>query len=137
MALLQPRKVKYRTKFKGRMGGVPSSRRELAFGEIGLKSLEPGWLSARQLEAARKAIVHHTKRKGRIWFRVFPDKPVTRKPPETRMGGGKGSVEGYVAVVKAGEIIVEMAGVDAETCQEALRRASHKLAVKSTIVSKD
>lgn len=137
MALLQPKKLKYRTRFKGRTGRISSRRTELAFGEIGLKSLESSWLSARQLEAARQAVVHYTKRKGRIWFRVFPDQPMTRKPPETRMGGGKGSVEGYAAVIKAGEIIVEMGGVDLEICREALRRASHKLSVKTVAVAKE
>ncbi len=137
MAIMQPRKVKYRVQFKGKKGGVPSRRTELAFGEIGLKSLEAGWLSSQQLEAARKAIVHHTKRKCRLWFRVFPDKPVTRKPSEIRMGGGKGNVEGYVAPVKAGEVILEVGGLDEEILTEALRRGSHKLSVKTKTITRE
>lgn len=137
MALLQPRKAKYRYRFRERKGGVPSRRTKLEFGELGLKSLGAAWISARQLEAARRAITHHTKRQGRVWFRVFPDKPVTKKPSEVRMGGGKGGLEGYVSPVKAGEIIVELGAVEAEIAREALRRASHKFPVKTVIVAKE
>jgi large subunit ribosomal protein L16 len=116
---------------------VPAGRTKIEFGEFALKSLEPGLLSARQLEAARKAIVHHTKRRGRVWFRVFPDRPVTRKPAEVRMGGGKGSVEGYAAGIKSGEIILEIGAVNEDVAREALRRAAHKFPVKTRLISKE
>lgn len=137
MALLQPRRLKYRYQFRDRKGGVPSRRSRLEFGELGLKSLEPSWISARQLEAVRRVITHETKRRGRIWFRVFPDKPVTKKPAEVRMGGGKGNLERYVANVKAGEIIFELGAVDEVTAHEALRKASHKLPVRTKVVVRE
>lgn len=137
MALLQPKRSKYRYQFRGKLGGTPSRRTELAFGEVGLKSLETNLLWAKQLEAARKAIVHCTKRHGRIWFRVFPDKPMTKKPSETRMGGGKGDVEGYAAPVKAGQIILELGGVSPDLAQQALARAAHKFPVKTVLVIKE
>jgi len=108
----------------------------VAFGEFGLQALSPGWVTARQIEAARRAITHHIKRGGKVWIRIFPDKPVTKKPAETRMGSGKGSVEEWVAVVKPGRILFELAGVREEVAREALRLASHKLPVETQIVTK-
>lgn len=118
------------------MKGVSSRGNELAFGEFGLKARGSSWVTSRQIEAARRAISHHTKRGGRMWIRIFPDKPVTRKPAETRMGGGKGDVFEYVAVVKPGRIIFEMGGVEKEIAKEALRLAAHKLPIKTQFISK-
>ena len=123
--MLAPRKVKYRKQQKGRMKGKASRGNTLAFGDFGLQALECCWLTAKQIEAGRIAITRHIKRGGKIWIRVFPDKPITRKPAETRMGKGKGSVEGWVAVVKPGKIIYEIHGVSREVAEEALRLASH------------
>jgi len=134
--VLSPRKVKYRKHQKGRIKGKASRGTELNFGSFGLKALEGGWLSAREIEAARIAITRHVKRGGKIWIRVFPDKPITRKPAETRMGKGKGPVEGWVAVVKPGRILYEMDGVAPEVAREALRLASHKLSVMTKIVER-
>ncbi len=116
------------------MKGVAKRGSRLDFGELGLKALEPCWLSSRQIEAARKAIVHQTKRGGKLWIRVFPDKPVTKKPAEVRMGSGKGPVDHYVAVVRPGRIIFELAGVDEKVAIEALERAAQKLPIKTKIV---
>lgn len=134
--MLSPRKVKYRKHQKGRIKGKASRGTELNFGSFGLKALESGRLTAREIEAARIAITRHVRRGGKIWIRVFPDKPITRKPAETRMGKGKGPVEGWVAVVKPGRILYEMDGVAPEVAKEALRLASHKLSVMTKIVER-
>jgi len=135
--LLQPKKTKYRKQQKGRVRGIATSGTTLAFGEYGLKVLEGGWLTAQQIEAGRVAIVRTAKKGAKIWIRVFPDKPITKKPAETRMGKGKGPVEGYVAVVKPGKIIYEIAGVPEEVAKEALRLAASKLPFKCKIVSRE
>lgn len=137
MVLLIPKRVKYRKAFRGTREGVASRGYTLAFGEYGLKALESAWISSRQIEAARRAMAHYTARGGRIWIRVFPDKPVTKHPQETRMGSGKGEVVGYVAVVKPGNIIFEIGAVSKEIAHEALRLASHKLPIKLKLVSRD
>lgn len=134
--MLVPRRAKYRKQMRNKMKGVAHAGVELSFGEYGLTSQQMGWISSRQIEAARRSITHYTQRGGRIWIRIFPDKPVTKKPPEVRMGGGKGDVNEYVAPVKAGRMLFEMAGVPKETAYEALRLAAHKLPVKTRIVSK-
>lgn len=136
MALLQPKRTKYRKAFRGKRGGVATRGNRLVFGTFGIKALAPGWISARQLEAARRAMAHYTQRGGRIWIRVFPDKPVTKHPAESRMGSGKGDVEGYVAVVKPGQLIFEMGAVTKNIAEEALRLASHKLPVDTKFVEK-
>lgn len=136
MALLGPRRVKYRKAFRGRMKGVATRGYELAFGNFALKSEELGWLSARQIEAARRAMTRYTQRGGRIWIRIFPDKPITKHPAEATMGAGKGEVEGYVAVVKPGSILFEMGAVPKEVAQEAMRLAAHKLPVKTRFIIK-
>jgi large subunit ribosomal protein L16 len=125
--MLAPKKTKYRKQQKGRIKGKAGSGTELNFGEFGLKTLEGGWITSRQIEAARIAMTRFIKRTGRIWIRIFPDKPFTKKPAETRMGKGKGNVEGWVAVVKPGQILYEMEGVPEEKAREAFRLASHKL----------
>ncbi len=135
--LLQPRKTKYRKQQKGRVRGKASRGYTLEFGEYGLKVLEGGWLTARQIEAGRVAIVRTARKGAKIWIRVFPDKPITKKPLETRMGKGKGSVEGWVAVVKPGKIIYEIAGVPEEVAREALRLAASKLPFKCKIVCRE
>lgn len=132
--MLLPKKAKYRKRFKGRIRGVAKGGSGLDFGDYGLKALESCAMSSRQIEAARKAIVGRTKRGGKLWIRVFPDKPVTKKPPETRMGGGKGPVDHYVAVIKPGRIIFELAGVEEKTALEALERAAAKLPIKTKVV---
>jgi len=134
--MLMPKKVKYRRKMKGRMRGKPEAGSNIDFGEFGLKALEPGWISNRQIEAARVAITRHTKRGGKLWIRVFPDKPFTKKPAETRMGKGKGAPEGWVGVVKPGKIIYEIEGVPEELAREALRLAAHKLPIKTKFVTR-
>lgn len=134
--MLAPKKAKYRKQFRNRRGGVATVGSYLAFGAFGIKSLEPAWITARQIEAARRAMTHYTKRGGRIWIRIFPDKPVTKKPAETRMGSGKGDVDHFVAPVKAGTIIFEMGAVDDTVAMEAMRLASHKLPVKTKIVKR-
>jgi large subunit ribosomal protein L16 len=135
--LLQPRKTKYRKQQKGRVRGKASRGYTLAFGDYGLKVLEGGWLTAQQLEAGRVAIVRTARKGAKVWIRVFPDKPITKKPAETRMGKGKGPVEGWVAVVKPGTIIYEISGVPAEVAKEALRLAGSKLPFKFKIVSRE
>ena len=132
--MLQPKRVKYRRAFRGRRSGIASRGSSLKFGEFALKALESGWLTARQIESARRAITHHTKRGGRLWIRIFPDKPVTKKPPETRMGSGKGAVDHYVAVVKPGNVLFEMSGVGQEVAAEALKKASAKLPIHSKFI---
>lgn len=134
--MLQPKKLKHRKQFRGKMRGVSATNTEVTFGQFGLKALACGWVTARQIEAARRAMTHYTQRGGRIWIRIFPYKPVTKKPPEVRMGSGKGDVNEYVAVVKPGAVLFEMAAVSKETAQEAMRLASHKLGIKTRFVSK-
>lgn len=135
--LLQPKKTKYRKIQKGRVRGVATRGTTLAFGEYGLKIIEGGWLTSQQIEAGRVAIVRTARKGAKIWIRVFPDKPITKKPAETRMGKGKGPVEGYVAVVKPGKIIYEISGVPEEVAKEALRLAAAKLPFKCKIVSRE
>ena len=135
--MLSPKKVKYRKIMKGRRRGTESRAVELAFGDFGLKTVERAWLDTKALEAARIALTRHIKRGGRVWIRVFPDKPITKKPAETRMGKGKGSPEGWVAVIKPGRILFEMEGVDHATAHEALRLAAHKLPVKTVVVERE
>ena len=133
--MLLPKKAKYRKQFRGKIKGVATRGSRLNFGEFGLKALEPYWITSRQIEAARKAIVGCTKRGGKLWIRIFPDKPVTKKPAEVRMGKGKGPVDHYVAVVKPGRILFELAGVEEEVAAEALKRAAQKLPIKTRIVT--
>ena len=134
--MLMPKRTKYRKQHRGRMKGKATRGNTLSFGDYGLQALEPCWMTSRQIEAARRAIVRHVKRGGKLWIRVFPDKPVTSKPAETRMGGGKGAVDHWVAVVKPGRMIFEMAGVQEELAREAMRLASHKLPIKTRFVSR-
>jgi large subunit ribosomal protein L16 len=135
--MLSPKKVKYRKIQKGRVSGADSRGLELAFGDFGLKSIETARVDARALEAARIALTRHIKRGGRVWIRVFPDKPFTKKPAETRMGKGKGAPEGWVAPVRVGRILFEMEGVDRSTAREAMRLAAHKLPVKTVVVERE
>ncbi len=135
--MLQPKRVKYRKAHRGHRRGVAHAGTALAFGEFGLKAQTRAWLTSRQIEAARRAITHHVKRGGQIWIRVFPDKPVTAKPLETRMGSGKGNVDHWVAVVKPGRMLFEIGGVDKVVAREAMRLASHKLPVATKFVSRD
>src|SRR5262250_2475453 len=134
--MLMPKKVKYRKQQRGRMKGKAWRGSEIAFGEFGLKVMEPGWISDRQIEAGRVAMTRFIKRGGKIWVRVFPDKPVTKKPAETRMGKGKGAPEFWVAVVKPGRILFEMEGVPEAEAREALRLASHKLPLPTEFVAR-
>src|SRR5437588_5863652 len=134
--MLQPKRTKYRKIQKGRRRGTESRAVELAFGDYGLKTLERAWLDSRALEAARIALTRHIKRGGRVWIRIFPDKPFTKKPAETRMGKGKGSPEKWVSVVKPGRTMFEMAGVDEATAKEALELAAHKLPIPTKFVSR-
>jgi large subunit ribosomal protein L16 len=137
ISMLQPRKEKYRKKFRGKMRGSSLRGSTLEFGDFGLKALDRAWLTANQIEAARKAITHFTKRSGKVWIRIFPDKPITSKAQGVRMGSGKGDVKGYVCVVKPGKIIFELAGVPLEIAEEALKRAGHKLPFKTKIIAKE
>ncbi|OCC15055.1 LSU ribosomal protein L16p (L10e) [Dissulfuribacter thermophilus] len=134
--MLSPKKIKYRKHQKGRIRGVATRGNQLAFGDYGLKALGCGRITAQQIEAARIAITRHVKRRGKIWIRIFPDKPVTKKPAETRMGSGKGNVEFWVAPVKAGRILYEMEGVSEEVALEALRLAQYKLPIPTKIVKR-
>jgi large subunit ribosomal protein L16 len=134
--MLQPKRAKYRKQMRGRMKGKATRGTQVAFGEFGLQALEPAWVTARQIEAARRAIVRHVRRRGKYWIRIFPDKPVTAKPAETRMGKGKGSVDHWVAVVKPGRIMFELSGVSEEMAREAMRLASHKLPIKCQFVKR-
>lgn len=136
MALLQPSRSKHRKAFKGKRAGVATRGSAISFGNFGLKAMECGFISARQIESARRAMAHFTQRGGRIWIRVFPDKPITKHPAESRMGSGKGDVEGYVAVIKPGQLIFEMGAVTREVATEALRLASHKLPLDTKFVEK-
>jgi len=136
MALLQPKRTKYRKAFRGKRGGVATRSNELSYGQFGLKSMAAGWLTSRQIEAARRAMTNYTKRGGRIWIRVFPDKPVSKHPAGSHMGSGKGDVEGYVATVKPGSVIFEMGAVGVVIAKEAMRLAAHKLPLETRFVSK-
>lgn len=135
--MLIPKKVKYRKQQKGRIKGISQSGNSVAFGDFGLKALEGGWITTRQIEAARISITRYIKRGGKIWVRIFADKPITKKPAETRMGKGKGPVEDWVAVVRPGRILYEVEGISREAAEEAFRLASHKLPVKTKMVARE
>ena len=135
--MLEPRKVKHRKQHRGRMAGVSKGANELAFGEYGIQALEPGWISARQIEAARIAMTRHIKRGGKVWINIFPDRPLTKKPAETRMGSGKGSPEWWVANVKPGRVLFELSYPNEEIARAALTRAIHKLPIKARIVTRE
>lgn len=132
--MLMPKRVKYRKQFRGRMKGRATRGNTVAFGEFGLQSLEPSWITSRQIEAARRAMVRHMRRRGKLWIRIFPDKSVTKRAAETRMGKGKGSVDHWVAVVKPGRVMFEISGVPEEIAREAMHRASYKLPIKCQFV---
>jgi large subunit ribosomal protein L16 len=134
--MLMPRKVKHRKQQRGRMDGMAKGGTEVTFGDYGIQALEPGWISARQIEAARIAMTRHVRRGGKVWIRVFPDKPVTAKPAETRMGSGKGNPEFWVAVVKPGRVMFELAGVSETLARSAMERAIQKLPIKARFVSR-
>ncbi len=135
--MLMPKRVKWRKQMRGRMKGKATRGAEVHFGDFGIQALEPAWVSARQIEAARRAIVHALKRRGKIWIRVFPDKPITRKPAETRMGKGKGAVEYWAAVIRPGRIMFEVGGgLPDDIAKEALRLAQYKLPIRTKIVSR-
>ena len=135
--MLSPKRVKHRKQQKGRMRGLAYRGSSVSFGEFGLQALEPGRLTSRQIEAARIAMTRHVKRGGKIWIRIFPDKPMTKKPAETRMGKGKGSPEYWVAVIKPGRVLYEMEGVNEDVAREAFRRAAHKLPLKTRVIGRD
>ena len=135
--MLLPKRVKYRRVQRGRLTGKATRGNTISYGEYGLQAVEPAWITSNQIEAARIAMTRYTKRGGQVWIKIFPDKPVTQKPAETRMGSGKGSPEYWVAVVKPGRIMFEIAGVPEETAREALRLASHKLPIKTKIVKRE
>jgi len=135
--MLMPKRVKYRRVHRGRMKGVATRGTTVTYGDFGLMALEPGWIKSNQIEAARIAMTRYIKRGGQVWIKIFPDKPVTEKPAETRMGSGKGSPEYWVAVVKPGRVMFEMSGVDEATAREAIRLAGHKLPIKTKFVSKE
>ena len=135
--MLLPKRVKYRRVMRGRMKGKATRGNVVSHGEFGLQALEPAWITSRQIEAARIAMTRYTKRGGQVWIKIFPDKPVTRKPAETRMGSGKGAPEYWVAVVKPGRVLFEMAGVSEEVAREAMRLAMHKLPIKCKIVTRE
>ncbi|MCK5490400.1 MAG: 50S ribosomal protein L16 [Candidatus Pacebacteria bacterium] len=135
--MLMPKKVKYRKYQKGRMRGKAQRGNKISFGSFALKSLGTSWVTSRQIEAARRAMTRYVQRGGKIWIRIFPDKPITRKAAEVPMGSGKGSLDHFVAVVKPGRVIFEIDGVDIEVAKEAMRRASHKLPIKTKFISKE
>ena len=135
--MLSPKRVKFRKQHRGRRGGLARGQQRVEFGEYGLKALENGWLTNRQIEAARIAMTRKIKRGGKVWINVFPDKPFTKKPAETRMGSGKGNPEGWVAVVKPGRVMFELAGVDEQLAREAMRLAGHKLPLKTKFVMRE
>ncbi len=132
--MLLPKRVKWRKQMRGRMKGHETRGVEVSFGEYGLQALEPCWLTQRQIEAARRALVRYMKRRGKVWIRIFPDKPVTQRAAETRMGKGKGAVDHWVAVIKPGRILIEVSGLPEEVAREAMRLASHKLPIKTKMV---
>jgi large subunit ribosomal protein L16 len=135
--MLSPRRVKHRKQHRGRMRGLSKGGTEVAFGEYGLQAITHGWITNRQIEAARIAMTRHIKRGGKVWINIFPHKAYTKKPAETRMGSGKGSPEGWVAVVKPGKVLFEMSGVAEDTAREAMRLAAHKLPVKCRFVTRE
>ena len=135
--MLMPKRVKYRKQFRGRMKGMAKGGTDLQNGQFGLQALEPGWISSRQIEAMRRAVVRYMRRRGKYWIRIFPDKPVTAKPAETRMGKGKGAVDRWVAVVKPGRILFEVSEIPEDIAREALRLASYKLPVKTQIIARE
>ncbi len=134
--MLMPKRLKWRKQMRGRMKGTASRGTLIEFGEYGLQAMEPGWISARQIEAARRTLVRFMKRRGKVWIRIFPDKPVTQRAAETRMGKGKGAVDHWVAVVKPGRIMFEISGLDRASAQQAMRLASHKLSVKTKFAAR-
>lgn len=134
--MLMPKRVKYRKQQRGRMTGRAYRGAEMMYGDYGLQALEPGWISARQIESARRTIMHVMKRRGKVWIRIFPDKPYTHRPPETRMGKGKGNVEYWVAVVRPGRIMMELGGLPDDIALEALRQAQHKFAIRTKVVAR-
>ncbi len=134
--MLMPKRVKWRKQMRGRRKGIASRGTSIEFGDYGLQALEPAWITARQIEAARRALVRYMKRRGKVWIRIFPDKPVTQRAAETRMGKGKGAVDHWVAVVKPGRIMFEISGLNQEAAREAMRRASHKLPIKTKFTQK-
>ena len=134
--MLQPKRVKFRKTHRGRMRGAAHSGNQVLFGDFAMKAMEPAWITARQIEAGRRAITRHVRRGGNIWIRVFPDKPITKKPAETRQGSGKGPVDQWVVVVKPGRILYEIAGVPEDTAKEALRLASHKMPIDVRIIAR-
>ncbi len=133
-AMLMPKRVKHRKVHRGRMKGAAKGGTSLTFGEYGLQALQPGWVTSKQLEAARVALTRHIKRGGKVWISVFPHKPITKKPAETRMGGGKGAPESWVAVVKPGKVMFELSGVSFDIAKEAIRLASNKLSIKTKFI---
>src|SRR5881398_715841 len=135
--MLAPKKVKHRKHHRGRMRGLAKGGTRVAFGDHGLQATEPSWVTARQIEAARVAMTRHIKRGGKVWINIFPDKPYTKKPAETRMGSGKGNPEGWVAVVKPGRIMFELAGVPEDLARDAIRLAGHKLPIKTKFVKRE
>ncbi len=135
--MLMPKRVKYRKVMRGRRRGVARRGNEVSFGDFGLQALEPAWISSRQIEAARRAIVRYVRRGGKLWIRVFPDHPVTKRPAETRMGGGKGAVEFWAAVVRPGLMLFEVAGLTESEAREAMRLASHKLPIRTQFVRRE
>ena len=134
--MLQPKRTKFRKVHRGKMRGLAYKGSSVAFGDFGIKSLSPAWITSRQIEAARRAIVRHLRRGGKVWIRIFPSKPITKKPAETRQGGGKGPVEAWVAVVKPGRVMFEVGGVASATAQEALRKAGQKLPVRTRVLGR-
>ncbi|MGH2498952.1 MAG: 50S ribosomal protein L16 [Candidatus Limnocylindria bacterium] len=135
--MLMPKRLKHRKFQRGRMRGTAAAGATIAFGDYALQAQEPCWMTARQIEAARRAIVHHLKRGGKVWIRVFPDKPVTKKPAEVRMGSGKGAPDHWVAVVRPGRILFELSGVEAPLAKEAMRLASHKLPIRTRFIGRE
>ncbi len=135
--MLAPKKVRHRKQHRGRMRGKAKGGTSVTFGDYGLQALEPSWITARQIEAARVAMTRHIKRGGKVWINIFPDKPFTKKPAETRMGSGKGNPEGWVAVVKPGRVLFELAGVDETLARAAMRLAAHKLPLKTRFVRRE
>lgn len=135
--MLQPKRVKFRKLHRGRMKGVATSGNKISFGEMGIQALEPAWITSRQIEAARRAITHHCRRGGKVWIRIFPDKSATKKPAETRMGSGKGAPDHWVAVVKPGRVMFEVAGVAPELAKEALWLAGQKLPIHTRIIERE
>jgi len=135
--MLSPKRVKFRKMFKGRMKGLATRGSDISFGHYGLQAVEPGWITNRQIEAARVALTRHIKRGGKVWIRIFPDKPITKKPAETRMGKGKGSPEGWVAVVKPGRVLFELEGVPRDLAEKAMALAAAKISVRSKFLARE